>query len=184
MKLLCLAASLREGSWNRKLLSLAMRSLDVDGVELDVVPYREFVFEAYDADVKDRGFPDAVVAAGERIAAADGLVIASPEYNSSMSGNLKNTIDWISRLRPMPFRGRSGLLLSASTSVMGGIRGLWHLRQPIEGLGVYLHPEMFALAKAPEAFAEDGTLRDEALGSRLEKLVASYLTMAEALRTR
>ena len=125
-----------------------------------MVPFREFTFEAYDADVQAKGFPPAVEAAGQRVAAADGLVLATPEYNFSMPGTLKNTIDWISRLRPMPFAGKSALLLSASTSFVGGLRGLWHVRQPLEGLNIFVHPEMYALPKAREAFAEDGTLTD------------------------
>lgn len=184
MKLLCFAASLREGSFNRRLLDLAARHLRAGGAELDVAPFRELVFEPYDADVQARAMPEAVAAAGARIAAADGLVIASPEYNFSMPGVLKNTIDWLSRLRPVPLRGRSCLLLAASRSQVGGIRGLWHLRQPITGLGVFVHPDMFALAKAQEAFADDGALKDEALGQRLERLVEEFLRAARAIAAR
>jgi NAD(P)H-dependent FMN reductase len=116
-----------------------------------------------------------------RIETADGLIIASPEYNYSMPGTLKNAIDWVSRMKPMPLRGKHGLLLAASSTVAGGIRGLWALRVPLEGLGVTLYPDMFALAQATQALDERGELRDPELRERLEKMVTGYLRMGAKL---
>jgi NAD(P)H-dependent FMN reductase len=97
---------------------------------------------------------------------------------------LKNAIDWVSRARPVPFKGKSGLLLSASPSFAGGIRGLWQLRIPLEGLGVLVYPDMFPLPSADEAFDEDDQLRDPKTRERLDKIIAAYLKTAEALARR
>jgi chromate reductase, NAD(P)H dehydrogenase (quinone) len=93
------------------------------------------------------------------------MIIASPEYNFSIRGTLKNAIDWISRIRPVPLRGKSALLGAASRGTIGGIRGLWQLRILLEGLGVHVYPDMFALETAEEAFLPDGTLGTRPAGS-------------------
>jgi NAD(P)H-dependent FMN reductase len=98
-----------------------------------------------------------------------------------LPGTLKNAIDWVSRMKPMPLRGKHGVLLAASTSLVGGIRGLWALRVPLEGLGVMLLPDMFALPQAPQAFDEHGKLKDPELRERLRKLVSGYLEMGKKL---
>jgi chromate reductase, NAD(P)H dehydrogenase (quinone) len=108
-------------------------------------------------------------------------MIASPEYNYSVPGTLKNAIDWVSRMNPMPFRGKHGFLLAASSTVAGGSRGLWALRVPLEGLGVTLYPDMFALAQAAQALDERGKLKDPELQGRLEKMVTGYLRMGARL---
>jgi NAD(P)H-dependent FMN reductase len=118
---------------------------------------------------------------GRRVAAADGLMIASPEYNFSLPGTLKNAIDWLSRLKPMPLRGKSALLLSASNGQIGGIRGLWQLRIPLEGLGVLVYPDMYALPWAEKAFGADGRLTDAERQERLARMVKAYLEVARKL---
>jgi NAD(P)H-dependent FMN reductase len=116
-----------------------------------------------------------------RIEAADGLMIASPEYNYSMPGTLKNAIDWVSRARPMPLRGKSGIIMSAATGMIGGIRGLWQLRIPLEGLGVFLYPDMYSLPHSGTAFDEQGHLVDPTRMERLENVVAGYVRVGESL---
>ena len=182
MTILAFAASLRKDSYNRKLIQLAADIARGHGTEVDLADFREFDMPLYDGDVnQNAGLPPGALEMVRRIEGADGIIISSPEYNFSLPGTLKNAIDWVSRARPMPLRGKSGLLLAASTSVIGGIRGLWQLRIPLEGLGVFLHPDMFALASAQGAFEEDGRLKDQALTTRLETLVLGYLEMAARL---
>lgn len=183
MKILAFAASLRRDSLNRRLLDLAAGIARDAGADVDVAHFREFDMPLYDDDVKEVAFPPGADEMRRRVEAADGLMIASPEYNYSVPGTLKNAVDWLSRYRPrQPFGGKTGVLLSASPSAVGGIRGLWALRIPLEGLGVTLHPDMFALAQADRAFGGDGGLADAALQRRLESLVAGYLRMGERLR--
>ena len=98
-----------------------------------------------------------------------------------MPGTIKNAIDWVSRIRPVPFRGRSGMLLSASNSQVGGVRGLWQLRVPLEGLGVLLHPDMYTLPWADKAFGPDGRLTDAERQARLAAMVQAYLVVARKL---
>ncbi len=182
MRILAFAASLRENSLNKTLLGEAVEIAREEGVEVDVADFREFTMPLYDGDLQERsGLPEGALELIRRVEAADGIMIASPEYNYSVPGTLKNAIDWISRARPVPLRGKHGLLLSASISLVGGIRGLWHLRVPLEGLGTMLHPDMFALATAHQAFDEEGHLKDPALRERLVSLIRGYVDFGRRL---
>ncbi|MGH7636923.1 MAG: NADPH-dependent FMN reductase, partial [Gemmatimonadaceae bacterium] len=116
----------------------------------------------------------------DALKAADAFIVASPEYNASMSGVMKNLIDWTSRIRPQPFNGKQGLLMSASPSMAGGNRGLWSLRIPLEHLGARVYPDMFSLAQSHQAFAEDGRLKNEVLGKRLDDTLRCFLDLVEA----
>lgn len=182
MKLLAFAASLRRESLNRKLIRLTAELAREGGAEVDLAEFREFDMPLYDADLQaSSGFPAGAQELARRIERADGLMISSPEYNYSMPGTLKNAIDWVSRMKPMPLQGKHGFLLAASTSLVGGIRGLWALRVPIEGLGVTLHPSMFALAQAQQGLDEAGRLKDPEMRERLAKMLKGYLEMARKL---
>lgn len=185
MKFLMFAAALARSSQNRRLIDLAARIVRESGHLVDPADFHEFDMPLYDGDLQAQsGLPPGALEMIRRIEGSDGLIISSPEYNFSLPGTLKNAIDWVSRAQPMPLRGKSGLLLSASTSLVGGIRGLWQLRIPLEGLGVFLYPDMFALGAADKAFAEDGTLKDPALSERLRTMITGYLKAAEALARR
>lgn len=182
MKVLAFAASLRAASLNRKLVLLAGEVARAAGAEVDVAEFREFDMPPYDGDLDAAGgLPPGALALKRRIEAADALLIAAPEYNYSVSGALKNAIDWVSRARPMPWRGRSIYLLSASPSPMGGIRGLWQTRIPLEGCGALVFPDMFALSHAHEAFDAAGRLKDPRQRQRLVKEVVGFVRLAEAL---
>src|SRR6185369_9350602 len=127
------------------------------------------------------GLAPGALALERRIRAAHAMVIANPEYNYSVAGPLKNAIDWVSRARPMPWRGRSIYLVSASPGAIGGIRGLWQARIPLEGCGALVFPDMFALANASRAFTADGGLSDRALADRLRQETIGFLRLAEVV---
>lgn len=185
MRLFALAASLRQSSLNRKLLHVAAGLARHHGAEVDVAEFHEFTMPYFDADLQARdGIPEAAQALGRRILAADGVLLASPEYNYSLPGHLKNAIDWLSRIRPVPIRGKSALVMSASTGPIGGIRGLWQLRIPLEGLGMFVHPDMYIVPHGNDAFAADGSLVDPKAAERLDALVRDYLSAASALSRR
>ena len=99
-----------------------------------------------------------------------------------MPGCLKNVIDWVSRIRPQPFNGRQGMLLSASPSMAGGNRGLWALRVPLEHLGARVYPDMFSLAQANEAFDDGGRIAAEVLQERFDRTIACFLELVEAAK--
>lgn len=150
-------------------------------VDVDFAAFSEFDVPGYDGDAEGAaGIPAGAQAFRDRLAAADAFIIATPEYNASMPGVLKNLIDWTSRFRPQPFDGKHGLLLSASPSMAGGNRGLWALRVPFEHMGARIFPDMFSLAMAHKAFTEQGALTDSGLQGRLDKTVEAFLTLVEA----
>jgi NAD(P)H-dependent FMN reductase len=182
MRVLAFAASLRQGSLNRKLIELAATLTRAEGVEVDLAHFSEFEMPLYNGDLEPKvGWPPGVAEMTKRMDAADALIIASPEYNYSIAGVLKNAIDWVSRIRPMPWRGKSVYLMSASPSPMGGIRGLWQTRIPLEGCGSLVFPDMFALPYAHLAFDEQGKLKDKANFERLQRELRGFLRLAEAV---
>jgi NAD(P)H-dependent FMN reductase len=174
-------ASLRKGSLNAKLASLAVDVVRAKGGTPDFASIEEFDCPSYNLDVETgQGIPDGAKHLKERLEAADGFIIASPEFNASMPGNLKNVIDWTSRFRPQPFNGRQGLLMSASPSMAGGNRGLWSLRIPLEHLGARVYPDMFSLAQAHQAFTPEGRIADATLTKRFESVIECFLDFVEA----
>jgi NAD(P)H-dependent FMN reductase len=182
MRLLAFAASLRDGSLNRRLLDVAVTLARGAGAEVDVVRFRELEMPPYDGDENDRiGLPRGARLLAERLNGVAAVMIAAPEYNYSISGTLKNTIDWVSRARPMPWRGKSIYLLSASPSPIGGIRGLWQTRIPLEGCGALVFPDMFSLPLAHQAFTDTGGLRDAEAFERLKRDVVGFVRLAESV---
>ena len=182
LRLLAFAASLRRESWNRKLLGLAVDLAREAGAEVDVAEFREFDMPLYDADLLTvSGIPAGASELARRLGAVHGLLLASPEYNFSLPGTLKNAIDWVSRVRPVPLRGKTALLLAASNGQVGGIRGLWQLRIPLEGLGVLVYPDMYTLPWADKAFGPDGKLIEPERQARLASMVRGYLAVARKL---
>jgi len=182
LKVLVFAASLRAESLNRKLAVLAARVAEQAGASVDLASMGDFDVPLYDGDLEqDRGVPAGAQELKRRLLASDAFIVASPEYNASMAGTIKNLIDWASRFRPQPFDGRHGLLLSASPSLGGGNRGLWALRVPLEHLGARIFPDMFSLAMAHKALGGQ-EIADEGLRARFEKNVQAFLSLAEAAK--
>jgi chromate reductase, NAD(P)H dehydrogenase (quinone) len=182
MRVLAFAASSRERSLNRRLIALAAGVAREQGAEVDLAEFREFDMPIYDGDLDARaGLPPGAVELKRRVEEASAVMIAAPEYNYSISGALKNAFDWVSRARPMPWRGKSVYLMAASPSPMGGIRGLWQTRIPFEGCGALVFPDMFALPHADHAFDEEGRLRDGAMAERLRREVVGFVRLASAI---
>jgi len=145
IRFLVFSASLRRESLNSKLAGLAAAAIATNGGDVDVASMRDFDAPSYDQDVQnEQGFPPGAEEFRRRLEACHGFVVASPEYNASMPGVLKNAIDWVSRFHPQPFNERHGLLMSASPSMSGGNRGLWALRVPFEHLGAALPGHVLA----------------------------------------
>ena len=181
VRFLVFSASLREDSLNTRLAQLASQVIEASGGEVDRASMRDFDVPSFDADAQaDDRVPPGAVEFRTRLEAADAFVISSPEYNASMPGSLKNAIDWVSRFRPQPFNEQYGLLLSASPSMAGGNRGVWALRVPFEHLGARIYPDMFSLARAHQAFGDDGRLCDEQLQERFETNIRNFIDTVEA----
>jgi NAD(P)H-dependent FMN reductase len=181
IRFLVFSASLREGSLNAELASLAAVTIEANEGEVDLASMHDFDTPSYNADVQhEEGFPPGAEEFRRRLEACNGFVVASPEYNASMPGVLKNSIDWVSRLSPQPFNERAGLLMSASPSMSGGNRGLWALRVPLEHLGARLYPDMFSLAQAHMAFDSEGRIADTQLQRRFDANVVNFMDQVEA----
>lgn len=180
---LVMSASLSADSLNSRLAKLAAGAITSRGGTVDTATMRDFDAPSYDDALERAGtFPDGAVEFRRRLKSCDGFVIVSPEYNFSVPGLLKNAIDWVSRFRPQPFNEKMGLLMSASPSMAGGNRGLWALRVPLEHLGARVYPDMFSLARADEAFADDDTLRNQHLQRSFEANITNFMNLVESAK--
>ncbi len=160
MKVLSFAGSLRRDSRNKALAREVVRLLDESSAaRAAYLDLRDYPMPVYDGDLEHAaGVPSTVMRLSGKVAEADALIIATPEYNGGISGVLKNAVDWVSRVKPVPVAGKHLLLLSASPGAWGGIRGLWHSRVPFETLGVHVFPQMMSLPAAGSAFDDAGHL--------------------------
>jgi chromate reductase len=172
MKLLLFAASLRKEALNKKLITISENIAKELGTETHLADFAEFSAPLYNQ----------INHFVKLLQETDGLIISSPEYNFSTPGTLKNLIDWVSRLNPMPWKNRPILLMSASLSLVGGNRGLWATRVPLECCGALVHPNMFSLSAADKAFDDHGQLLDKNLEKRLKQNIADFLPYAKALK--
>lgn len=183
IRVLVLSASLRRDSLNHRLASLAARIVREKGSDAELASVGDFDVPFYDQDVEtESGLPPGAQAFCKRLKEVDAFIIASPEYNASMPGVLKNLIDWVSRARPQPFNGKQGLLVSASPAMGGGNRGLWSLRVPLEHLGARVYPDMFSLAQAHDAFTDDGRIANDLLEKRFEDTIGCFMDLVEAAK--
>lgn len=177
MRILGIAGSLREGSYNRALLRAA-RELLPEGVELAEHDVRGLPL--YDGDIEAAGDPAPVVSLKEAIRAADGLLIATPEYNRGAPGGLKNAIDWASRpALASPLAGKSIALMGASTGRGGTARAQQQLREALEcSRAVVLDEPRVLVPEAFMRFDEHGELRDENVRAELAALLDTLVGVA------
>jgi NAD(P)H-dependent FMN reductase len=185
MKILVFSASLRKGSFNLKLSKAIAKMAEANGADVDFARMNDFNMPLFNfEDQESSGIPAGAQALADRITAADGMILSSPEYNWGPPANIKNAIDWLSRVLPMPLDNKSILLSSASPSLVGGVRGLSSLRPSFEALGTWVYPKMFTLAQAPAAFDDAGNIANEDLSKMLNAMVADYCSAAVALNSR
>jgi len=183
MRFLVFSASLRHDSLNTRLAKLAAQVIERSGGEVDFAHMSEFDCPSFNQDLEINNFrPAGAEEFRKRILANDAFIISSPEFNGSMPGFLKNTIDWVSRFRPQPFNERHALLMSASPSMGGGNHGLWSLRMPLEHLGTNVFSAMFSLVSAHKAFTAEGKIADETLSKRFEGNLVAFMSLVEAAK--
>ncbi len=183
-KILAFAGSLRKHSLNRRLLNVAVEGARSAGGTVTVVDLGDFPMAIYNADDHENtGFDVNALKFQELLKAHDGLLIASPEYNGSLPGGLKNAIDWASRKSDKfgmgeVFKGKVAAMITASPGSFGGIRCLSHMRGVLSILGVNVLPSEIAVTFAGEKFDGDGTeIIDEKMKHILEKLGAELVAM-------
>ena len=167
------AGSLRTGSYNRALAGvvrdLAPSSLAVTIEEIDAIPL-------YNLDVERAAFPEAVTRLKQAIRAADGTLVITPEHNFSVSGVLKNVIDWISRPHgDAALRGKPVGILGASPGVVGTARAQMHLRTILVNLNAIVMPQPAVLiARAQEKFDAAGRLTDEETAKHVREFLGAF----------
>jgi NAD(P)H-dependent FMN reductase len=177
-KIVAFAGSLREGSFNKKLARLGAAALRAAGAEVTLVDLRDLPMPLYDGDLEAKdGIPPEARRWKEILLTHEGFFIAAPEYNSSITGVLKNAIDWASRAAPGEatlacFTAKSAALVSASPGSLGGIRGLAALRSILENIGTLVVPDMLSVPRAHEAFDAEGRLKDAKQAAALERIAA------------
>jgi len=180
-KILAFAGSARTQSWNKKLIRIAADRAREAGGEITLIDLRDFPMPLYDGDVEaSEGLPEKARALKRLVIAHAGLLLSCPEYNSSIAPLLKNAIDWVSRPQPNEphaFRGKIAGLLAASPGNLGGVRGLFTVRQVLTVLGTIVLPTQFALARAAEAFADDSSLRDLSHLAAVDAVVSQLVTV-------
>ncbi|MFT4252180.1 MAG: NADPH-dependent FMN reductase [Caulobacter sp.] len=176
MNLLGVSGSLRAASLNTALLRAA-GDLAPEGATITPFSLRDLPF--FDQDLEDEGDPPAVVAWKAAIAAADGLVIACPEYNGGVTGVLKNAIDWASRGKPAPLAGKPCCLFGASPGITGTVRAQDALRLSLRRAGARVEPQGDMLVGQAHLKIADGKLTDERTIEALRRHLAGF---AEAVR--
>ncbi|MFZ4405496.1 MAG: NADPH-dependent FMN reductase [Pseudobdellovibrionaceae bacterium] len=177
------STSFRDNSLNTRLALCVQKTLQsISEVEVNYLSLKNFNIPLYEGDLEEKsGIPADVKSLSEQIVKTQALVICSPEYNGSISAPLKNILDWVSRVRPNPWQGKSVFLLSASPGALGGLRGLWHARVPFAALGCHVYPEMVAVGKAHEALSADSQILDEKLKSLIEKNLSQFIHFSKSL---
>jgi len=189
-RILALAGSLRSGSFNRKILLVAADGARAAGADVTRIELRDFPLPVYDADLETaEGLPESARKLKTLFDAADGLLLACPEYNAGIPGTLKNALDWVSRSAPgerplQAFKGKVAALCSASPGALGGSRGLLQVRLVLSGIGVVVLPGQVSLPKANEAFDDEGNVLDPARRKALMELGAALAHATRALMGR
>lgn len=184
-RILAFAGSARKDSFNKRLVRIAAKGAEQAGAEVTVIDLKDYPLPIYDGDLEaEHGLPENAVRLKKLFGEHDGLMISAPEYNSSITPLLKNTIDWVSRQAegegPLAaYQGKSAVLMSASPGALGGLRGLVHVRAILGNIGVLVLPKQMAISKAGDAFDDAGQLKNpdqqsviEGLGKNLAELLS------------
>lgn len=183
-RILVFAGSIRTGAFSAQLAGAALKELVRLDVEASLISLADYTMPLFEADLEAKsGVPAAAKKLYDMMLAHRGIYIATPEYNASLPPLLKNTIDWVSRIRDQrsPFKHCVFALGSISNRRHGGYRALMALRQVLElGLGALVIPEQVAVHEAAHAFDGTGDLKEEAIAKLLRNSVQRLVTLANA----
>ncbi|MHC8381893.1 NADPH-dependent FMN reductase [Pseudomonas sp. LB3P14] len=188
IKILAFSGSTRKASLNVKLLSLAVAATLENGAEVTHIDLRDYPLPIYDGDLEvESGVPQNAQILRELLFAHDGLLIASPEYNGSVTALLKNTLDWCSRPANgreglAPFRGKAVGLMAASLSPFGGLRGIIDLRGIMAKLGAVVLSDDIAIPSALNAFDSNGAFVDRNVGKLVHLFTSNLIGLTAKLQ--
>lgn len=184
--ILALPGTQRSASYNRMLVRIAARGAEASGAQITHFDWADYAMPLYDPNLEADGTPDAVLRFKALLASHHGFLIATPEYNGSLTPVLKNAIDWATRPAPgekpmVCFKHKVVGLLSTSPGVFGGVVGLAHLRAILTRLGCLVVPEQYPVGESGKIFDEHGELRDpkqraiaESVGARVATVLKSW----------
>jgi len=185
--ILAFAGSARSGSVNFQVLQVAAAAAEGAGATVDRVQLHDYPMPLFDQDLEEReGLPEAARQLKAKAAAADGFLIASPEYNSSLTPLMKNTLDWLSRSETEDeppcavYKKKVAGLLAASPGGVGGMRGLFHLRAILQNIGTMVIPSMATVPGAMQVL-ENGTITDDSLRRRVEGVAVELVQTCRIL---
>ncbi|NMG58309.1 NADPH-dependent oxidoreductase [Geitlerinema sp. P-1104] len=188
-KILAFAGSSRTGSFHKALVKIAAQGAEAAGADVTVIDLGDYPMPLYNQDLEAKeGFSDSVLAFKKLLKSHQGLLIASPEYNSSITPLLKNAIDWASRpeegeppLSLTCFRGKVAALMATSPGGMGGLRGLVHVRDILQNIGVTVIPQQKTISGAYQAFDEQGHLTDSEQDTAVRELGKALAAVTQKL---
>ena len=179
-RILALAGSVREGSFNKKAVDIAAQGAEAAGAEVTRLDLANYPLPIFNQDLeKEKGLPPQARDLKALFQSHQGLLIASPEYNSSLTALLKNTIDWVSRSEGeegplVAYRDKVAVLMAASPGGLGGLRGLVHLRAILQNIGVIVLPKQLAVGASHEALDSAKTQESlQGLGRSLAEFLGS-----------
>lgn len=176
-KILVFAGSTRKNSYNKKLARAAAKILKASAIATTYINLNEYPLPLFDGDLESESeYPKNALALKNIMKVQDGFVIASPEYNGSITAVLKNTFDWLSRSQQAStdlsaFKNKIAAIISTSTGKLGGLRGLRHIRDILTNVGTWVIPSQLAIPSAATAFDESGTITDSTQAEQLRYLL-------------
>ncbi len=177
------AGSLRKESFNKKILKAILPFLNAKNIDVEYLDLNDLQIPILNEDdEKATGMPTGAQTLTKKVQEASAVIISAPEYNGSISGVLKNAIDWVSRDKSDPWKKKMIMLTSASSGYFGGVRGLWHTKVPLDRLEARIYPEFFHLPSAHKAFTPEGTFVDEKMKTQVEKILTNFLLHLESFR--
>ena len=188
-RILAFAGSARRDSFNKRLVKIATHGAEQAGAHVTLIDLKDYPLPIMDQDLEaEQGLPENAVALKKLFLEHDGLLISAPEYNSSITPLLKNTIDWVSRQAPgegplAEYKGKVAALVSASPGKLGGLRGLVHVRSILGNIGVLVLPDQMAIPDAHNAFNDDGRLKDERQQATVERIGQALAELLAKLKT-
>lgn len=177
VKVLAFSGSTRTDSVNQKLVAEAAELARSMNAQVTLINLKDYPIPFYEGDIeREQGMPENAKKLRQLMVQADIILIASPEYNGSLSGILKNAIDWASRSETAgssrdAFKGKKFVIMSASPGSGGGARGLVHLRAILENIGGTVMPQQVVVADAYHAFDAEGHLKNQKLKGELQQLI-------------
>lgn len=170
MNIKAISGSFREKSYNKMALRFMIQGAQEAGADVEIIDLRDYMMPIYDEDIDKAGKPEAVLKLKEKLAEAEGFLISTPEYNHSLPGGFKNVIDWVSRFKDQPFKGKWIALAGASTSSWGTVRSQLALLPVFRVLAAHVLPAQVYIPLAQNIFDENGDCKDETTKNKLISL--------------